>query len=123
MLSRETDFVSGEHPVGADDHSNARDQSGRPGLVVRISHADHAAVSEVVAVADRDGPEEPVSSVGEQATRVLNPVAPLGDLILHPVHQDVVGQGSPAERGPGGRYFPEASTGPRSRAWDRFQLG
>jgi hypothetical protein len=82
MLSGETDLVSGEHSVGADDHPNARDQSGRLGLVVRIPHADHSAVTEVVAVADRDGPEEPVSSVGEQATRVLDPVASLGDLIL-----------------------------------------
>ena len=47
MLSRQTDFVPGEHFVGA------HDQPCRPDLFIRIYHADHAAVTEVVAVADR----------------------------------------------------------------------
>ena len=47
MLSRQTDLVSSDYSVGI------HHQPGRPGLFVRIYHADHSEVTEVVAVAYR----------------------------------------------------------------------
>jgi hypothetical protein len=63
---------------------------------MRISNSDHSAVAQASSTSQGYGAKETVASMREQAIGVLNPVAVIYDLFFHPIHEFVVGQGSPA---------------------------
>jgi hypothetical protein len=60
-----------------------------------VPNSYHSSVAQASPTAQGDGAKETISSMGEQAIGVLNPVAVIPDLSFHPIHQFVVGQGSP----------------------------
>jgi hypothetical protein len=61
-----------------------------------VPNSDHSSVAQASPASQGYGAKETVASMGEQAIGVLNPVAVILDLFFHPIHQFVVGQGSPA---------------------------
>jgi hypothetical protein len=63
---------------------------------MRISDSDHSTVAQASPAAQGNAPEESVTAMGKQAMGMSDPVAIIPDLSFHPIHQFMMGQGSPA---------------------------
>jgi len=96
VLPAQEDILTCKHTVRAHNYPGSRNQTGSHRFVMTVPNSDHSAVAQASPTAQGDGAKETISSMGEQAIGVLNSVAVIPDLSFHPIHQFVVGQGSPA---------------------------
>jgi hypothetical protein len=61
-----------------------------------VPYSDHSTVAQASSAAQGNAPEESVSAMGKQTMGMSYPVAIIPDLSFHPIHQFMMGQGTPA---------------------------